>query len=413
LLLGEGYLMSTANETRDWLATWRPAQQLYYRLPSAWRSRVQKRMIRGLDDKLAQQPADQFATRYPIDAIGWLLLRAIRNLIRLTGGDALPSVDPWPNGSRACVVVSQDIEPTRYAYRHGLPRLLNWLQAEGTPPHTINVVGNEARREPKLWNRSKFTHNEVGCHGWLHDGREARLPRASMIEYFDRARNVIESLHGVPVTTFRSPRLDRSPSLYEALEICGFTCDSTIPDVDRENTHRWGGGCSFNFPFHPVVAAGPDWRQLDLLECPVTAPDCAMPVFAGGTEAEAIALYSRKLDWIEAIGGCAVAIFHGGVFDDEDAGLRQRLLAGYYRSLAGRNVWRATLRELEKWWRIRQSLHASVSDGAVTLANRGSSHSFPVRLSWRGTSWMVPALAPGTSWSSATLESCAVEARVH
>ena len=156
LLLGEGYLKSAADETRDWLATWRPAQQLYYRLPSPWRSRVQKRMIRGLDDKLAQRPADQFATRYPIDATGWLLLRAIRNLIRLTGGDALPSLDPWPNGSRACVVVSQDIEPTRYAYRRGLPRLLNWLQAEGTPPHTINVVGNEARREPKLWNRSKF-----------------------------------------------------------------------------------------------------------------------------------------------------------------------------------------------------------------------------------------------------------------
>lgn len=397
MLLREAYLAQTGRGAGGWLSTWRPAQQIYYRIPRRLRARVQRGVIEGLNQKLAGWPAERFSTNYPIDKTGWVLVRAVVNLANLVS-EALPTVSTWPHGFRSCVVVTHDIEPTRYAYRKGLPRLLGWLASNHASPHTINPVGYDARRNRSIWQHAEFEHNELGCHGWLHDGREASLPRADMSEGIALAKSTIESLSTRSVTSFRSPRLDRSDQLFDVLDNCGFTCDSTVPDVDRENTDRWGGGCSLNFPFHPIVERNSTWTRLNLLECPVTAPDCAMPVFAGMTESEAIALYALKLEWIEAVGGCYVAIFHCGVFDKEDSALRERLLAGFCSLLPGRSVWRATLRQLEHWWRMRESLHASISGGSPALLNNSAFLTPPTMLRWRGKTWKVPPLLPGTGW---------------
>lgn len=359
-LLAEAYLPPVKHGLGGWIATSSPLQQAYYRAPRALRKWLQRRVLDGLQGQLDRRPAGAFCTRFPVDTTGWALVRGTLGALRLAGAQ-VEEQPAWPGGSRACVVVTHDVEPTPYSYRHGLPRLLERLEAWGHPPHTIDPVAAPAARYAHLWQRADVLRHEIVCHGWRHDGRKTRLSPAGIRARLQLARTTLESLTGRAVTSFRSPRLDRSPALFEALEATGFRVDSTMPDVDRENTDHYGGGCSFNFPFHPLVPVGSGWRALSLLEMPVTAPDCAMPVFAGASEDEAIALYARKLDWVEAIGGCYVAIFHPGVFDDEDAQLRERLLTGFVRLLEGRPVWRCSLRDLEQWWRAREDLTTAAS----------------------------------------------------
>jgi hypothetical protein len=398
LLIGERYLPEDRPGLGEWLATWRPLQQAYYRAPAALRERVQRSVIRRLEAGRARWPEARFSTSYPVEATGWAITRALFNALRLAGAQ-LAVIDPWPAGHRACVVVTHDIEPAPYAYRRGLPRLLDWLAAKGHPPHTIGPVAHEAGRHAALFRHAALQRLELHCHGWLHDGRKTRLPRAAMLERLRLAKTTLEGLTGRSVSAFRSPRLDRNDTLYEALEASGYSCDSSVPDADRESTRRWGGGCSLNFPFHPAVPDGEGWRALSLVECPVTAPDCAMPVWAGATEAEACALFDSKLDYVEAIGGCYVAIFHSGTFDDADAGLRERLLEHFFTSASSRPMWRCTLGQLERWWRAREALCAWLSQGALVVKNAAPAESPAVVVrvgdGEAATTVTVPPLAPG------------------
>jgi hypothetical protein len=127
-------------------------------------------------------------------------------------------------------------------------------------------------------------------------------------------------------------------------------------------------------------------------------------VGAGAPAAAVRALYERKLDYLEAVGGCAVMIFHPGTFDEEDAALRERLLDAFMAALAGRRVWRCSLSELERWWRSREGLRAELAEGGrPALTNIGARTSAPAQVRWRDgdgaeRSHEAPALEPGATW---------------
>jgi peptidoglycan/xylan/chitin deacetylase (PgdA/CDA1 family) len=306
-------------------------------------------------------------SRYPVDATGWLLLELLRGVLLRACG-RIVRLERWPAPYSAAAAVTHDIEPRRYAYTTGLPRLLSRSQG-ASPRPTFGLVADAARRHLRPETRRRLRRADVLCHGLTHRD-EPRRGRAAIAAQLRTARATLEGRLRRRVDGYRSPRLDRSPDLLWALDRTGFRYDSSYPDVDRENLGHFGSGVRFNLPYRPLLADD-GWRTSACLEVPLTAPDCIQPLFTGDSDDDLRTAVSLKAAFVRRSGGLYCALVHAGVFGDRDADRRERHLEYVLQRLRHADTWLASLGEIVDWWCQREALRVTVDGERVAVTNVG------------------------------------------
>lgn len=378
-LLTENYLPrqrhhGSSSSLRQW--TRRSAEGAYYAAPSMVRRWVQARSYARLERRLEHNAGT--ASEYPIDATGWLLIELVKALIKLATG-VLIRLEKWPAPHRAAATLTHDVEPQRYAYTTGLERLIDRGTALGHRM-TVGLVARATERYLPDSLARRLSDMDIMCHGLKHRGENV-VGRAQVAMALLTARTRLERRLGRPVTAYRSPRLDRSTDLIWALDCNEFRCDSSYPDVDRENIRHFGGGVRLNFPYRPLLDDEPDaLRPSRCLELPLTAPDCIQPLFAGQTPAALRASVEQKAAFLRQTGGLYVALVHAGVFGDRDAAVREEHMAFVHDQLQHPDTWLASVNEIVDWWRGREALQLTLLDGAVHIRNEGERRIAGVRL---------------------------------
>jgi peptidoglycan/xylan/chitin deacetylase (PgdA/CDA1 family) len=121
--------------------------------------------------------------------------------------------------------------------KHGTPLLLK-LFKEKNVRGTFFFTGDCAKENPDIAKMVAESENEVGCHSLYHEtlGDELfPIPGVKPLLPFEIkprltiAKQWVEEVSGVTVTSFRCPRLWGSTNVVNALEDLGFTCDVTYP----------------------------------------------------------------------------------------------------------------------------------------------------------------------------------------
>lgn len=121
--------------------------------------------------------------------------------------------------------------------KHGTPRLINLL-SDLNVNGTFFFTGDCAKSNPDIVKMVLDNDNEVGCHSLYHEtlGDELfPIPGVKPLLPFEvkpriaLAKEWVEEVAGVEVTSFRCPRLWGSTQVVNTLEELGFTCDVTYP----------------------------------------------------------------------------------------------------------------------------------------------------------------------------------------
>jgi peptidoglycan/xylan/chitin deacetylase (PgdA/CDA1 family) len=354
-LLGETYCQ--AGEERNPLS---PIGGLVYRkIPYGLRLAGYRFFLRQAHQAAAK--ARHFTTKSPVDPAGWVIYQILVKAMEHSLA-CLPRLWKWPGMCDYAFCFTHDVEPQRYAYYRGLPRLLDIL-SELNVRSTFSIVAEPPFNLPKNTLRALPAHgHQVISHGLYHDGTFSTVNSNERSQQIAVSRKKLERLLGVPVRGFRAPWLQRTGDLARLLEEQGFDLDSSLVDVDTSLKRAWfGRGTSFNFPFR-LLSRGGAMSSHQVLEVPVTGPQDMEPYFAGLNLEECKELFRKKHDWLRSIGGVYVFLAHAGVYGRRDEDLRMTLLRHLHSLLERENVWQATLGQVRDWWLQREDLSISQTD---------------------------------------------------
>ncbi len=339
-------------------------RKIYYSyLPVFFRNWAQKKVIERLERGINKE---KFFTSFPIEAGGAALIAIFTYLIVQVNG-FLVRMKKWPHNKDSAFLFTHDIDPSRFSYCKGLPELTKTIEKKGIVP-CLGLVAKEAKKYLQKWSgMSDFP--EIVSHGLYHDGRFLFLDKDAQERRIKDSKEILEKLSKKKISGYRSPRLDRNIRLWEMLEKAGYQYDSSYPDVDRENTSRYGGGVGINYPFHPVIEDRGGFRFSRIFEYPVTAPDCIMPLFMGKSREEMLEIYRKKLSYIKKIEGLYVSIVHAGVFGLKDMETRLDLLDFLWQAANLQGFWIVSPEKLLRWLRQRDDLIFTFDDAGLILKN--------------------------------------------
>jgi len=252
----------------------------------------------------------------------------------------------WPprlHGRGPLLVLTHDVDSGRglrlslevAAVEEGLGLRSTWFVV----PRRIQLEGNALER-------LRSHGHEIGCHGFDHSYRTPFLDADRMRRRLDLGRAALEAFSP---KGYRSPGLLRTPALYEELGRL-FAYDSSVPDTELYTGAGAGNGCASTMPF----------QRGGLWVLPATLPLDALLLHYGFGADETFSLWERKLDWIAAVGGVAVATTHP---EPQYLG-RKEMMRGYERFLARaleRGATALTAWEALQRWRV--AVEGGASDG--------------------------------------------------
>ncbi len=195
---------------------------------------------------LAQaQPVPQTAAKP-----GWMWTfdsaKTVVNAVR-AGRSLQPA--KWPNGARAAVLLSFDVdnetvalrfgEPTvgalsqaEYGGRVGLERIIKLLD-EHKIPASFFIPSVSLALTPSMGDLIKKSgRNEIGVHGWIHE-MNANLPDSVERRLVKKAIDELTKLTGTRPVGYRAPSWNFSPNTLSILRENGFRYESSLMSDDR------------------------------------------------------------------------------------------------------------------------------------------------------------------------------------
>jgi peptidoglycan/xylan/chitin deacetylase (PgdA/CDA1 family) len=346
---------SLAEACRAYLAErWReaaPTRQLserqlalYYRIKAAIPRRAQLAARRALV-RVQGTPA------FP----AWPLDTSMSNLLAFVAACALRAADRsagefawfWPNGSRAALALTHDVE-SQEGIRLALA--VADLEEEHGFRSSFNF-GGWYDVDPGVLRELRDRGFEIGMHGLVHDrtlfsSREAF--EASLPPLAELARRL-------DAVGFRSPATHR---VFDWLAELPVEYDCTVPNSDPYEPQP--GGCCCVWPFF----AGP------VVELPYTLPqDHTLLTLLGHRSPR---LWLEQAARIESHYGLIQCVTHpdrGYLAEPE----KRAVYAEFLRAMAEREaLWRALPREIATWWRRRAAGEdGELRHGTVSLGGEG------------------------------------------
>ena len=261
-----------------------------------------------------------------VEALRYTFLRAFA----LAGGQAAPRPF-WPAGRGHALAVSHDVDTA--AGLRAVPGLAEAEERLGVRS-TWFVVGDVLERAGDLFDGLRRRGHEVALHGDRHDNTLAYAGPEGIAHRLDACAAAV-ARHGV--RGFRSPSLLETPELRSALA-ARFGYASEVPDTEVGALTAPRRGCCTSFPF----------RRGGLLEVPLTLPMEDKLVLAGLDEQGMLEAWRRKAARVKQRGGLVQLAVHA------EPHLLSRCRQAEERLLgelaADGSAWRATLREIARWW---------------------------------------------------------------
>ncbi|HWF74265.1 MAG TPA: polysaccharide deacetylase family protein [Solirubrobacteraceae bacterium] len=259
---------------------------------------------------------------------------------------------PWPNGARAAVAITFDVDSDSILhlnYREKAPRRLNaqsWLRYDQVAvPRIVAMYQELGLRQTFFMPGWVIEHypeiaaaivdggQELAIHGYLHELAHEISP-ALEEELLGRIIAAAEHASGKRPTGWRAPLYSFSSSSPELLARAGLVYDSSLMGDDVPYLLDSGGGELVELP---IDTAADDWAQyahsydFDFL-LPIRAPDRAVEVF------------QAEIDTAIAYGGMWIGVFHPFVSGRPSRLTRVRTILE--QLLSRGDVWVASLEEI-------------------------------------------------------------------
>ncbi len=288
-----------------------------------------------------------------------LLERLARNAVLWAAGHVVAEVEPWPDGYRAALAVTQDVE---HNFRNSR-RLAERFSAIGVPV-TFFVVTQLAMEQPALA-ELLLSAGEVGSHSVDHRQVAGRLS-STQLAGSRQARADVARWTGVPALGFRPPRELYDESTLEAWRRVGGLY------LAGWNDSRVAAPEIFRIRFGPLILLP---RVVD--------DDYAVMVQRGQSSPDSLrAELQRGLDKMRSLGGLDLLTLHTQLIDSNR---RVSAVESVVRSAqkAG-DVWIARALDLAEWWLRRSWLELQVRERAdhsavLSVRNTGAE---PVSSVW-------------------------------
>lgn len=266
--------------------------------------------------------------------------------LRASGESRLPFVNYWPEGKRACLTLTHDVEGPA-----GIENVMPVIELEQRYGFRScwNFVAEWYPIPEGLFDSVRAAGCEVGLHGIKHDGKLFST-RESFEEGLAQIRDYSERWGTVG---FRSPATHRNAEWMHELPV---EYDSSFPDSDPFEPQA--GGCCSIMPF----------RFGEVVELPITMlQDHTMFEILRDP---GIDRWLEKADWIVEHHGLICINVH------PDYVVEQRYLDRYeafLQAMAERRdlLWHALPRDVARWWRQRERLRlgtAGTIDGDADYA---------------------------------------------
>ena len=283
----------------------------------------------------------------------WPLDTSVSHLVRFYAGCALRAAGQregeflwfWPDGFRAAIVLTHDVEGDE-----GVELALDLadLEQEHGFRSSFNFGGWYRDLDAGVLRELTSRGFEIGMHGLTHD----RQLFASRQSFEDRLRPLADLAGRLGAVGFRSPATHRVDDWLGELPI---EYDCTIPNSDPYEPQP--GGCCSVWPFFIG----------DVVELPYTMPqDHTMLTLLGHRSPE---LWLDQAAAIEREHGLVQCVSHPDRGYLGDAAKRA-VYAEFLSGLADRpGLWRALPREVARWWRRR----AQATDLPCGTARLGAS----------------------------------------
>lgn len=318
--------------------------------------------------------------RWPVDTTVEDLLERLLTLgLQAAGLEALPFVWFWPDGFRAAVVMTHDVETPR-----GLEgcRVLMDLDEAASLRASFQLIPEGRYRIPdSLVREMRARGFEVNLHDLNHDGHLFD----DRDEFLRRAARIGEHARALGARGFRAGALWRHPDWLEDLEVA---YDMSIPNTGHLDPQP--GGCCTVFPY----------RLGRLLELPLTTTQDYTLFHLLGEPS--IALWQRQVRAIIARHGLVTFNVHPDyVVGDRRARAVYRALLEWLRELREQEpLWVAPPGEVATWWLARGQTCPVERAGGPTLAGPGTARG-QVAEARVAAGAVICAVAPGNGEGSA------------
>lgn len=297
-------------------------------------------MVLLLRKSRARRRRQEFDREWPIDE---------------RAGEVPPRWPGWPNGKRFAVALTHDVEGPagvrKIARVADLERSLGYRSS-------FNLVPADPSVTPEVRAQIVAAGNEVGVHGWKHDGKLV-FSRKNFERYANPIRGVLASWGAVG---FRAPFMHRKLSWFHEL---GIQYDSSTFDSDPFEPEP--DGVQTIFPYW--VSCGKDTGYVEL---PYTVvQDFTLFEVLGE---KTIDLWKKKVDWIADRGGMVLVNTHPDymAFTDSDPeavypAAHYGELLSYLRERYGNSFWHALPREVADYYKEVVPVHARNSRKRICM----------------------------------------------
>ena len=346
----ERYLSSSiaAKGETAWTQNESKVRWLYYLLrplmPVAVRKYLQKIALRGW--RKIDFPA------WPVDmSVERMLNEILRMILISSGEEKIPFIWFWPDGHRACMIMTHDVETE--AGRNFCDELMDMNDAFGIKSSFQIVPEKRYEVTESFINGIALRGHEVNVHGLSHDGHlfddyEEFLRRTSLINSYGA---------GFGAAGFRSPVMYRNAEWMTALD---FAYDMSFPNTAHLDPQR--GGCATITPYFIG----------DLLELPLTMlQDYTL---FNILRRRSIDLWKYQADLLIANHGLVSFIVHPDyVILPRYQELYRSLLRFLSEVCREQNVINMLPRDLNTWWRQRSKMRIVGREGFWKIEGEGSS----------------------------------------
>ena len=268
-----------------------------------------------------------------------------RNAVQWASGEALASVEPWPNGRVAAAMIAQDVEDEFSNSAHALDSL-DAIGVRGT----WYVVSQLARRNERLLHRLA-RNGEVGTHTENHQVL-AGVPVARQQERLRLTQKELKAMLGHPVGGLRPPE----------------------EQFDRNTLRAWlDAGGDYVFGANDSRGASPELLPVDddtlVLLGRVNNDDVISVRRVGDLDVGRLTEeYLAAFEKVRALGGLFIMSYHSQYLSRPE--LVPVVAAVARRLKADTSVWLTTGGEAAAWWRARFAVRVTTTttaDGLLTV----------------------------------------------
>ena len=324
------------------------AKDIYYSLrpllPVSLRKHLQKIYLRGWDKlKFPGWPVDRSADIL-IEKLLVLAMQALEI-------DRIPFIWFWPEGRRACAILTHDVETA--AGRDFTGRLLD-IDDEFGIPSSFQIVPEKRYDVPAAYLEEIRSRGcEINVHGLDHDGNLFQ-DRKTFLEKAHKINHYAEQFGS---QGFRSPVLYRKTDWFQDLN---FSYDMSMPNVARLEPQR--GGCCTVMPY--FLPGG-------MLELPLTTIE-DYTLFHILNE-YSTTLWKQQMSIILQGHGLMSFIVHPDyAVSSRVQEVYRSLLEEVARLRSDCGIWVTLPGEIDRWWRERSQMTLTRSGEDWEIQGYGS-----------------------------------------